>query len=306
MWLRHTLGSRHSRLELHGADPRLATLVDITHGMERIASGFGFVEGPVWIAEEQSLLFSDIPRDRIHRVTQARRVSVYRHPSHHSNGLTRDAVGRLIACEHGARRVTRTEPDGRITVLADRYGGRKLNSPNDVVEGPDAAIYFTDPPYGIRAADQEQPVQGVYRILPGNSTPELLVSDFDRPNGLAFSPDRSVLYVADSSARRHVRRFNVQRDGTLRGGEVFVDMAAAPPGVPDGMKIDTEGNLFCTGPGGVWVIDPAGRHLGSIIVPEVAANCAWGGDDWRSLFITASVSVYRVRVRIPGVPVGRT
>jgi gluconolactonase len=300
-WIRRALRPRRSRLELFVADARITSLIDVARGIERVASGFGFVEGPVWVAEDHALLFSDIPNNRIHRLVDARRTTVFRAPSHNSNGLTRDASGRLIACEHGLRRVTRTEPTGAITVLADRYGGRRLNSPNDVVEGPDGAIYFTDPPYGIPKEAQEQPCQGVYRVLPAGSSPELVADDFVRPNGLAFSPDRTTLYIADSSARRHVRRFAVESDGTLRGGEVFVSMAAAPPGVPDGMKVDSEGNLFCTGPGGIWVIDPQGRHLGSIIVPETAANCAWGGADWRDLFITASSSVYRIKVRIPGV-----
>lgn len=304
--LRRALRPRRARLQLVAKDARLGELVDASAGIERIAGGFGFVEGPVWMEETRTLLFSDIPGNRIHQWSTAGGLSTYREPSEHSNGLTRDGAGGLIACEHGTRRVTRAEADGRVVVLADRFGGRRLNSPNDVVEGPLGAVYFTDPPYGIRAGEQEQPLQGVYRVLPGASGPELLAGDFDRPNGLAFSPDQGRLYIADSSSRRHVRVFDVGPDGRLSGGGVFVSMAGGASGVPDGMKVDTEGNLYSTGPGGVWVIDPAGRHLGVIPVPEVAANCAWGGDDWCSLFITAQSSVYCLRVRIPGIAPGRS
>lgn len=302
-WLRQWLPPRRSRLELLGADPQLGTLVDASAGLVRVATGFGFVEGPVWFAEQGALLFSDIPNDRILRLAASGRVSTYRKRSHHANGLTRDPAGRLVACEHGSRRVTRTERDGTITVLAERHRGKRLNSPNDVVMGPGGAIYFTDPPYGISAAAQEQPVQGLYRVKPNEREPDLLVDDFDRPNGLAFSPDRSRLYVADSSTRRHLREFEVHGDGSLSGGRVFLSMAEAGPGVPDGLKVDSAGNVYSTGPGGIWVIDPTGRHLGTVLLPETAANCAWGGEDSRSLFVTASTSVYRLRVNTPGVPV---
>lgn len=302
-WVRRRLPPTRVRLTVHASTPDLSGLVDLDSGLERLKSGLGFLEGPVWIAEEAALLFSDIPGDRIFRWT-TRDTQVFRRPSRHANGLTRDAAGRLLACEHGARRVTRTEPGGSLTVLADRYAGQPLNSPNDLVEGPSGAIFFTDPPYGIRPSEQRQSCQGVYRIDPGSSEPKLLVADFDRPNGLAFSPDRRRLYVADSSARRHLRVFEVSEANELAGGQVFLDMSSAPPGVPDGLKVDQAGNLYCTGPLGIWVIDPNGTHLGTIGLPEEPANCGWGDADWCSLFITARTSLYRIRTRIPGIPVG--
>ena len=190
--------------------------------------------------------------------------------------------------------MTRTEPNGAVTALADTFEGKRLNSPNDVVVAQDGAIYFTDPPYGIEPHQQEQSLQGVYRIST-DGTLTLVATDFDCPNGLAFSPDGSRLYIDDSSQRRHVRQFNVQSDGTLTGGQVFCSMAVDTAGVPDGMKIDPLGNVFCTGPGGVWVWNPDGKLLGRIILPVQPSNCAWGDDDYRGLYITAQRSVYRIR-----------
>jgi gluconolactonase len=270
--------------------------------LERIVSGFRFTEGPVWISEEQSLLFSDIPANRILRVKPDKVVENYRQPSDNSNGLTRDKKGRLIACEQGNRRVSRTDADGSITVLAEKFQGRKLNSPNDVVVKSDGAIYFTDPSYGIKVDQQEQPVEGVYRISADGERLSLVCADFARPNGLAFSPDEKLLYV-DDSKRLHIRAFKVEDDGSLSGGSVFHDMNISTPGSPDGMKVDQEGRLYCTGAGGVWVFEPDGKHLGTIVVPEKPSNCAWGDSDWCSLYITARTSVYRIRVTTPGVPV---
>lgn len=298
-WLQRRRPASLNRMTVLAAAPGFHELVDVSSGLERLKSGFRFLEGPVWIEEEDALLFSDIAGDRIFRWT-AGGTSVFRHPSRHANGLTRDASGRLLACEHGARRVTRTEPDGTIQVVADRFAGQPLNSPNDLVEGPSGAIYFTDPPYGIRPEEQSQPCQGLYRIWPGAVEPECLVDDFDRPNGLAFSPDQGRLYVADSSTRRHLRVFEVQDDSLLGGGPVFLDMANAPPGVPDGLKVDQAGNLYCTGPLGIWVIDPSGAHLGTVVLPEEPANCAWGDADRCSLFITARTGLYRFRTKVPG------
>jgi gluconolactonase len=267
----------------------------------RIATGFRFVEGPVWIEEEKRLLFSDIPADRIFGLTPDGRVTVFRKPSGSSNGLTRDKEGLLIACEHSNRRVTRTEKDRSITVLAERFQGKRLNSPNDVIVKSDGAIYFTDPSYGIKCHEQEQPVQGVYRLSPDGSELSLVADDFIRPNGLAFSPDEKKLYI-DDSERRHIRVFNVKDDGLLSGGTVFHDMVSTIPGSPDGMKVDVEGRVYCTGAGGVWVFDSNGRHLGTIVTPEKPSNCAWGGDDWGILYITANSSIYTIRVCAPGVP----
>jgi gluconolactonase len=216
--------------------------------------------------------------------------------------LTRDQKGRLIACEHGNRRVTRSEKDGSVTPLVDRFQGKKLNSPNDVVVKSDGAIYFTDPAYGIRPDQQEQPVEGVYRLSPDGKEISLVTDDLARPNGLAFSADEKQLYI-DDSHRRHIRVYDVRENGSLSGGALFHDMNVSIPGSPDGMKVDTEGRIYCTGAGGVWVFDPAGNQLGTIVTPEKPSNCAWGDDDWRSLYITAVSSVYRIRVKTPGIKV---
>ncbi|MCZ6800187.1 MAG: SMP-30/gluconolactonase/LRE family protein [Nitrospirae bacterium] len=272
--------------------------------IRRLVTGFQFTEGPIWFSEGNYLLFSDIPANRIFKLTPNGKVSIFREPSGHSNGLTRDRQGRLIACEHGNRRVTRTEQDGSITVLADSFQGKPLNSPNDVVVKFDGAIYFTDPPYGIKSGQQVQPTQGVYRLSPDAKELHVVVQDFDRPNGLAFSPDQTKLYIDDSSSRRHIRVFDVRKDGSVANGRLFHDMNIQEQGAPDGMKVDEMGHLYCTGPRGIWVFNPAGDHLGTILTPEQPANCAWGDEDFRSLFITARTSVYRVRVIIPGMKVG--
>jgi gluconolactonase len=183
--------------------------------------------------------------------------------------------------------------------LADRFDGKRLNSPNDVVVKSDGAIYFTDPPYGIHPEQQEQPCAGVYRLSPGG-TISLVVEDMEGPNGLAFSADEAKLYI-DDSKRRHIRRFNVEPDGTLSGGDIFCDMDVTTSGSPDGMKVDTEGNLYCTGPGGVWVLNADGEHLGTIVTPQKPSNCAWGGSEGCDLYITAGTAIYRMRVNTPGV-----
>jgi gluconolactonase len=268
--------------------------------LKRLARGFSFTEGPIWLPEQDCLLFSDIPADRIYRLTADGRVSVFRSPSGHSNGLTLDAAGRLIACEHGNRRVTLTDTDGTLRVLADAYDGMRLNSPNDVVVGFDGAIYFTDPPYGVKSEEQECPVQGVYRVDATDGKIHLVADDFDRPNGLAFSPDGKRLYIDDSSARRHIRVFDVADDGSLTNGRLFHDMRSTRHGAPDGMSVDAQGNVYCTGAGGVWVFNSHGEHLGTIRMPEKPSNCAWGDKDSRSLYITAPTSVYCIRVSIPG------
>ena len=269
-----------------------------------VATGFGFTEGPVWCGDY--LLFSDIPRNRIIRWcmrSEGPEVTTFRSPSGNSNGLTLDKSGRLITCEHSTRRVTRTEIDGSITVLAGQYGGRRLNSPNDVVVRSDGSIYFTDPPYGLKdlTAWKELPFNGVYRLAPDGEL-VLLMDDFDRPNGLAFSPDETVLYV-DDTPRGHIRAFDVSPDGGLSKGRVFVELQAPEPGAPDGMKVDQQGNVYSTGPGGFWVIAPTGKSLGRIVLPELPANLAWGDSDWRTLYATARTSVYCLRLSVPGIPV---
>jgi gluconolactonase len=270
-----------------------------------IATGFSFTEGPIWCGNH--LLFSDIPKNRIVKyqmLAQGPEVTTFRSPSGNSNGLTLDSTGRLVACEHGTRRVTRAETDGTIKVLADRYQGLRLNSPNDIVVRSDGSIYFTDPPYGLKDGKKwkELPFNGVYRIACSGEV-VLLAEDFDRPNGLAFSPDETILYV-DDTVRKHIRAFDVNPEGELSNGRIFAELKAEEPGAPDGMKVDTQGNVYCTGPGGVWIIDPAMNCLGRILMPEVPANLAWGDADWKTMYITARSSVYKIRMNIPGIAVG--
>ncbi|MDD4876668.1 MAG: SMP-30/gluconolactonase/LRE family protein [Dehalococcoidales bacterium] len=271
---------------------------------EQVATGFGFTEGPVWCRDH--LLFSDIPQNRIVR-WQMRgagpEVVTFRNPSGNSNGLTLDKSGRLIACEHSTRRITRTELDGSISVLAERYKGHRLNSPNDVVARSDGSIYFTDPPYGLQNFDvgKELSFNGVYRIDPDGKL-VLLADDFDRPNGLAFSPDENILYINDTS-RGHIRAFDVSKDGSLNNGRIFIEMQLTEPGAPDGMKVDQQGNIYCTGPGGFWIINSSGQSLGRIIFPELPANFAWGDMDCKTLYITARTSIYRLRLVVPGIAV---
>jgi sugar lactone lactonase YvrE len=286
--------------------PALSELVDPLARIERIATGFGFTEGPLWDRREGRLLFTDLPGDVIRQWTSGAGTCEIRRPSGKANGLAHDANGRVLACEHVGRRVTRTEDDGRLVVIASEYAGKPLNSPNDVVVKSDGGVYFSDPPYGLMdyygiARAQDLDVQGVYRVSPDGRV-DLLADDFAAPNGLAFSIDESRLYV-DDTERGHIRAFEVHEDGTLGSGCVFFDYRDAPPGAegaPDGLKVDELGNLFATGPGGVWVIDPAGAPLGLIELPEAPSNLNWGDADRRTLFITAQASVYRVRTRVAG------
>ncbi|MEA5578906.1 SMP-30/gluconolactonase/LRE family protein [Anabaena sp. UHCC 0451] len=284
---------------LQANSPKFKELFPKNAKLEKVATGFQFTEGPVWIEQEKCLLFSDIPANKIYKLSHKNQVSLFKEPSYNSNGLTRDIQGRLLACEHGKRRVTRIETDGSVTILASVFQDKKLNSPNDIVVKSNGYIYFTDPPYGIKPEQQEQPTQGVYRLSPDGEEIVLLVSDFNKPNGLAFSTDETKLYI-DDSQECHIRFFDVLKDGTLDNGRIFYDMKTDKAGLPDGMKIDTQGNIFCTGGGGVWVFSPEGEHLGTIATPEPPANCAWGDSDQRSLYITARTSIYKIRVNISG------
>lgn len=271
---------------------------------DKLADGFLFTEGPLWNAQERSLLFTDIPGNRIHRWRAGAGVEIFRHPSNMANGLTADRQGRLIACEHATSRVTRTESDGGISVLASHYQGKELNSPNDVVVRSDGAIYFTDPDYGRRdyygvARESQLAFRGVYRIAPDGTDLTLLANDFAQPNGLCFSVDESRLFVNDTE-RGHVRVFEVAADGSISGGAVWAEPSGSGPGVPDGMKTDSQDNLYCTGPGGIHVFDRSARCLGVIRVPEVVANFTFGGDDLCTLFIAATHGLYRATVGVPG------
>lgn len=256
---------------------------------ERVATSFQFTEGPVWHAEG-FLLFSDVQGNRIVRWTAPDETATFRQPSGNSNGLIFDELGRLVACEHSNRRISRTELDGEIVTLADRYQGMRLNSPNDIAIKSDDSIYFTDPPYGISPGQQELPYNGVFRISQPRNELTLLSSDFDRPNGLAFSPDESRLYIADTS-RGHIRVFDVQPDGTIQGGAVFVQVSS-----PDGMKVDAKGRLYVASSTGIRVFTATGDTFGTITVAEQPSNCCFGNADGKSLFVTARTSLYRVRL----------
>lgn len=280
----------------------MTTLQDLFVTLEptEVGAGYQFTEGPVWHPAGY-LLFSDIPAAIIYRYQPGQPPAPWRTDSGHANGLTFDRQGRLLACEHGNRRVSRTEADGRIVSLAERYQDRRLNSPNDIVVRSDGSVYFTDPPYGIEPAQQEQPCNGVYAVAPDGAL-RLLLSDFGRPNGLAFAPDERVLYI-DDSPNRLIRAFDVAPDGSLSNDRLFADMASDESGSPDGMKVDAEGRIYCTGPGGLWVFEPDGEHIGLLRLPQQPANLAFGGDDLRTLFITARTALYSLSVTTPGLPV---
>jgi gluconolactonase len=279
----------------------------VSHQFEQLGTGFLFTEGPVWHPAGKFLLFSDMPGDHVRRWSARDGITTFRKPSNMANGNTYDRQGRLLTCEHASSQVTRTEADGRIVALATHFRDRELNSPNDIVCRSDGAIYFSDPPYGrARFYGRERPqaldFQGVYRVGPDPRQPELLVDDFDRPNGLCFSLDERRLFVNDT-ARQHIRVFDVTPDGGLGNGRLWAETKGDKPGAPDGMKIDSAGHVYCSGPGGIHVFDPDANLREVIEVPEYTANFAWGDDDHRSLFITAATSLYRIRTAVPGQPV---
>jgi gluconolactonase len=272
--------------------------------IEAIAEGFLFTEGPLWDPRGNRLLFTDIPGDTIAQWSAAGGKGVFRWPSNKANGLAWDRDGRLLACEHATSRLTRTERDGKITVLAATFEGKELNSPNDVVVKSDGAIYFTDPTYGRLdyygvKRDPQLGFRGVYRVAPDGKGLRLLANDFGQPNGLCFSPDEKRLFVNDTE-RMHIRAFEVAADGSLGGGAVWAEVKGAGEGAPDGMKVDEAGTLWCCGPGGLHRFAPDARPLGVFQTPAPAANFAWGDDDRRSLFVTAGDKLYRVRVDVPG------
>jgi len=290
-------------MTLEQRDPRLGAVVGPAVEFERIATGCKFTEGPLWHPGEGYLLWSDMPDDHMRRWSPKDGVTTFRRPCNMSNGLAWDRAGRLLACEHASSRVTRTERDGRIVPIATHFEGKQLNSPNDIVCAADGAIYFTDPGfgrmeyYGVKR-DPDLDFQGLYRVGANAESPAVLAKDFGQPNGLCFSLDGRRLFVNDTE-RQHIRVFDLS-GGAVSGGAVWAETRGAGDGAPDGMKIDSAGNVYCCGPGGIHVFDPAGVCLGVIQVPEYTANMAWGDADLRSLYITASTSVYRIRVAVPG------
>ena len=294
-------------------DARFAQLVSPGEAVQRLWTGARWAEGPVWFGESCTLLFSDIPHNRKLRWIPdggpSGQVTEYTREANFSNGHTRDAQGRLLVCEHGTRRVVRIGTDGAAQVLATHWGAHRLNSPNDVVVTRDGAVWFTDPTYGILSntegyqAPAEYGGAYVFRLDPASGALEVVADDFAQPNGLAFSPDESRLYVADSAASHdpagahHVRVFTRGSDGRWRGGAVFAEIS---PGVPDGLRVDALGHVWISAGDGIHCHAPDGTLIGRILVPEVVANLCFGGQDGRDLFITATTSLYRCRVQVRG------
>ena len=291
-------------MPIQRVSPELDRILDSSQELEELSTGHLTAEGPVWYREAGYLVYSDIRNNRRMKWDPGEGVSVFLEPTNEANGLTRDLQGRLIACEHASRRVTRTEPDGSITVVASSYKGWRLNRPNDVVVKSDGSIYFTDPGGGVPPEERQLDHSGVYRVTPDLGTITLLIADFRAPNGLAFSPDETVMYI-DDSRMGQIRGFNVTTLGTLepQTRPVFLEFTSELPGVPDGMKVDVEGNIYCAGPGGIWIIDSSGKHLGTILTgSRQTTNCAWGGDDLTTLFVTDMESLYRIQSKVQGVP----
>jgi gluconolactonase len=308
-------------------NPELDDIIPGDAKVEKLASSFGFLEGPVWVHKGGYLLFSDIPANVIFKFSpDTGKVSVAVPYSGFtgvdasgagmqlndgqgmvtllgSNGVTLDPQGRIVYCAHGDRQVVRLEADGRRTALANQFEGKRLNSPNDLVYKSDGSLYFTDPPAGLRDGDKdpkkELPFNGVYLLK--DSQLRLLIKDMTLPNGLAFTPDEKYLYVNDS-VKKTIMRYEVQPDDTLANGKLLVDMSPdKAPGGPDGMKVDQKGNIYCTGPGGFWILSPDGIHLGTVLTSELPANLAFGDADGKTLYLTARTGLYRIHLKIPGI-----
>jgi gluconolactonase len=267
--------------------------------VEKVATGFQFTEGAVW-HPDGFLLFSDIPANTIYRWQEGKETTIFRRPSYNANGNAFDRQGRLISAQHGDRSLSRMEKDGRVITLVDRYEGKRFNSPNDLAIRSDGSIYFTDPPYGIDPKKEELGFYGVYSLSPDGKL-TLLAKDMVRPNGIAFSPDRNKLYVSDSQ-ENYIRVFDVNSDGTLSNSRVFAELKdSSKSGTPDGLKVDSQGNVYSPGAGGIWIFSAESNLLGKVTVPEVVTNLAWGDRDRQTLYITASTSIYRIRCQIPGI-----
>lgn len=319
-------------LKVDRLDPSIGKIIPNGAKLERVATGFTWIEGPVW--DGGSLFFAEITSNSIRRWTPGKGASIFLQPSGYqgsapyggpepgSNGMTLDSRGRLTVAGHAQRDIFRFESldtKGQITILADSYKGKRLNSPNDLVYRSDGSLYFTDPPYGLRTQGDSDPqkelkVNGVYRIPhaleqkpgapPARAELQLLISDLPRPNGIAFSPDEKYLYVDSTEPRKIWMRYRVQPDGTLTDPKLLFDATSDHRlGGPDGIKVDEQGNIYGAGPGGVWILSPEGKHLGTIVMPERVSNVAWGGSDRKTLYITASKSIYRIDLKIPGEPI---
>ena len=289
---------------------RLGSVIDESAEVEQLATGFTFTEGPIWNPTGQYLLFSDMPGDTRRRWDEQNGIEVIASPSNKGNGMTLDANGRLIVCEHSTSSLVRMDPDGKNTnreVLASHYEGQELNSPNDVCVKSDGTIWFSDPWYGrmpVFGVERERELgwQGVFRVGPDGGDPVLVVDkdEYEQPNGLCFSPDESLLYINDTP-KAWIKVYDVGADNTLSNGRLFfegIGSGVIEEGIPDGMKCDEQGNIWVTGPGGVWVISADGEHLGTVQVPENTGNLTWGGADWRTLFIPSSTSLYAVKTKV--------
>jgi gluconolactonase len=277
----------------------LSAILDSSEA-ERLATGFVFTEGPLW-HPDGFYYFVDVRKSMFYRLKPGGKPEVLRENTGEGNGTTFDLQGRLIMCEGGNRRITRTSADGKIEILCDRFEGKRLNRPNDVVCRSDGSIYFTDPGLRVPLAQRELPYAAIYRI--DQSGAVSMLADFEYPNGLAFSPDERTLYVANTRWAQYIHALEIGADGAMVRRRIFADMSSdETDGVPDGMKVDVQGRVYCTGPGGTWVFAPDGTRLGIIRTPEVPANLAFGGPDLRTLFFTARTSVYSLRVKVPGQP----
>lgn len=292
-------------MSIQQVSPEFESIVSLNQEIEELGSGYLVAEGPLWWKKEGYLLFSEVRGNRRRKWSPEEGVTLLQEPTDNANGLTRDLQGRLLICEGGAHRVTRMESDGSVTIVANSYQGTRLNRPNDVVVKSDGSIYFTDP--GAPDPELDLDFAGVYRVSPDLSSITLLVRDFFFPNGLAFSPDENILYITDYR-RGHIRAFDMQPNGTLAlaTDRLFCQLREPRPigaDGPDGMKVDVEGNVYCTGPGGVWVIDQSGKHLGTILTGAQTTNVGWGGEDWKTLFITTFEFLARIQLKIAGIPV---
>ncbi len=295
-------------------DPALEALVPKDAQIEKLAGGFAFIEGPLW-RPSNALWFSDVVGNVVRQWTPDGKISDILRPGGYDgkslpadgyngpNGLVADKDGAVLVAQHGNRRIARLDADLKVSTLVDKFEGKKLNSPNDMVFHSDGSLYFTDPPYGLPKGDEdpskELKFNGVYRLANGKL--QLLIKDMTRPNGIALSPDEKMLYVANSDEKKKLwMRYDVGPGGTAINGKVFADVTAEKAdGLPDGMKVDSQGNVYATGPGGVWIFSPAGKHLGTIKPPETPANCGWG-DDGKSLYMTSRTGLYRIKLAATG------
>jgi gluconolactonase len=298
-------------MTIEANSPAIYELVDEDAEVEQLATGFTFTEGPIWNKAGQHLDFSDMPANIRRRWSADGGVVELLNPSNKCNGMTYDADGNLYVCEHETSSLTREAPDGTRSVVASHYNGKELNSPNDVVVKSDGAVYFSDPTYGrmpVFGLEREQDLdfQGVFRVPPGGGDVQLMADDFEQPNGLCFSRDEALLYINDTS-RAHIRVFDVNADGSLSNSRLFfenIGTGEIEGGIPDGMKLDERGNIYVTGPRGMWVISAEGEHLGIIPMPEHAGNLNWGGPNWDELYCCCATSVYRVKMKVSGNKLG--